>query len=352
MKKVVHLISTDVFSGAENVACQIIDIFKEDQNYEMLYASRINSNLEPLKMRNIKYYELKKFNLHYVRKMIKEVKPDIIHAHDIRASIIASLLKSKNIKIVSHVHANHMNMRKLNLKTTLYQLVSKKFSSIIWISNSAYENYYFKKKVKEKSKIIYNIISIENLLKKVQNSNIKENYDIIYLGRLVYQKNPLRIIEIVKKIKEKKSNIKVAIIGDGELNDICREKIAQYNLQNNIIMYGFINNPYEILYNSKIMIMTSRYEGTPMCALEAIALGKPIVSTPTDGIIDIVKDGETGYLSNDDNILSEKILELLTDEEKYKRFCDKTKENSFYMNDIEKYRKDINSIYEKNKCKR
>ena len=48
-----------------------------------------------------------------------------------------------------------------------------------------------------------------------------------------------------------------------------------------------------------------------MCALEAMALGVPIVSTPTDGLCELVTDGETGFLSNDDAVLAEKCTDII-----------------------------------------
>ncbi|MFR2721860.1 MAG: glycosyltransferase [Thomasclavelia ramosa] len=50
---------------------------------------------------------------------------------------------------------------------------------------------------------------------------------------------------------------------------------------------------------SKLMIMTSRTEGTPMSALESLTLGKPIVSTPTDGLNELITNNINGFLSND-----------------------------------------------------
>lgn len=63
-----------------------------------------------------------------------------------------------------------------------------------------------------------------------------------------------------------------------------------------LIFGGFRKNPYKILKNSQVMIMTSRWEGLGMCALEAMALGVPVVSTPTGGLCEIIEDGKNGFL--------------------------------------------------------
>ena len=343
-KKVVHLISTNVFSGAENVACQIINMYKDSTDYDMIYLSEIGSNKESLESRNIKYYKLKKFNYSNIKKAIEELKPDIIHAHDIRASIIASRF-SKQAKIISHVHSNHENMRKLNFKTILFNLTSINYAKIIWVSQSAIDNYYFSKKIENKSCVLYNVINSKEIEEKINSDKNEYSYDIIFLGRLTYPKDPIRLIEIIKKISIKNKTLKVAIVGNGEKYEEVSKKIEELGLTNNIKMYGFVSNPYKILKSSKIMIMTSRYEGTPMCALEAIACGVPVIATATDGLKEIVKNNKTGYLSNDDNIIVEKIDFLLNNEEFLDKIKYNVKEFNFEINSVDNYKKTIDKIY-------
>ena len=344
--RVMHLLSTNSFSGAENVACQIINLFDTDKNYNMIYCSEVNNELKKiLNGRNIEYLKLEKFNYKNIKRAVKEYNPDIIHAHDIRASIVASFF-SKKCTIISHIHSNHENMRKINLKTILYNYATKKFKKIIWVSESSLENYYFNKKIKNKSITLYNVISAEQIKLKInEDSNNYEKFDLVYLGRLTYAKNPQRLIKILKNIIGMKSDLKVAIIGSGDEEKSVVDLIKKYGIEKNIKMFGFINNPYKILDSSKIMIMTSRYEGTPMCALEAIALGKPIVSTPTDGLRDVVDSEITGFLSDNDHEIEKYILDLLNDKEKFKKISANVLEKNKIINDLSKYKDIIENIY-------
>ena len=178
-------------------------------------------------------------------------KINIIHAHDIRASIIASMFYKK-AKIISHVHANHENMRKYNLKTILYNFSTKKIDKLIWVSKSALDNYRFYNIIKDKSIVLYNIINPDEVIKKIKDDkNNYDNFDIIYLGRLSFQKNPQRLINIIEKIVEEKKDLKVAIVGNGEFEEEIRNSISEKDLSNNITMFGFVANPYKILNSSK-----------------------------------------------------------------------------------------------------
>lgn len=343
--KVLHLISTDIFSGAENVACQIIKQFETDDKYDMVYCSKIGSNKDRLDSLKIKTLPIKNFDYWSVKKAIDQYKPDIIHGHDIKASIIASMFSNK-AKIVSHIHANHENMRKFNIKTFLYSLTIKKYSKIIWVSQSALDSFYYVNMVRDESIVLYNVVDSKALLENLKKDTTDYEFDLIYLGRLNYQKNPERLIKIIKDIKVKGYNVKVAIVGTGELHESIKKLIDNFELNENVKLFGYVTNPYKILNDSKILIMTSRYEGTPMVALEAMALGKPIISTPTDGLRDIIDNDKTGFLSNDDDELSEKIIEVLSDKDKYNEWCKCVKKKNDDINNIENYCAEMRKIYE------
>ena len=91
--------------------------------------------------------------------------------------------------------------------------------------------------------------------------------------------------------------------------------------------------------------MTSIYEGTPMCALEAQALGRPIVSTPVDGLKKIIADGENGYLCNENSSFIKNILFILKNNN-IENFKDKSLFKFQKINNIENYKNIIKKIYD------
>ncbi len=312
--KVLHLLASNRFSGAENVACQIISMFREEKNIEIIYCSPDGQIQEALQERNIAFIPLVKLTAKEVKRVIKQVQPDIIHAHDMRASFMASRACGK-IKLISHIHNNNFDSRGLSLKSILYYFAAKKASHIFWVSQSSFEGYKFHKSFKEKSTVLYNIIDANALKEKMQSDKNTYAYDVVFLGRLTPQKNPHRLINVLEQVIRMRPETKAAIVGTGELEEEIKQLVKDKGLTENVIFLGFQNNPYKILHDAKVMLMTSRWEGTPMCALEAMALGIPIVSTPTDGLKDIIKDGENGYLSNSDDELTDRIMKLIDNNE-------------------------------------
>ena len=316
--RVMHLISTDVFSGAENVACQIINLFKDNQEYIMTYCTIIGKNKEALECRGINTTELDRFNLKSIKKACSSFKPNIIHAHDPKATI-AAVLTNKKQNIISHIHSNHRYMRKITLKSLIYHFyIEKHITGIIWVSNSARDEYVFAKNIPKilPSYVIQNVVD-GNQLKSIAKTD-KNNYDfdIIFLGRLEDVKDPLRFVKLIEKIKQHQE-IKAAMVGDGSLRSQVEEEINKLSLNKNIALFGNQVNPYKILLNSKILVITSKYEGMPMNALEAIACNIPVVSTPVDGLLDII---DRKYLCKTDQDFVETILKILNREEVRKHY--------------------------------
>ena len=75
-----------------------------------------------------------------------------------------------------------------------------------------------------------------------------------------------------------------------------------------------------------------------MCALEAMALGVPIVSTPVDGLKVLIDDGENGYLSDDDSEIAEKLFSIISDASLRARMSEYTLKKAKEINDVEAYR--------------
>ena len=341
MKKVLFLAASNKFSGAENVISTIITNL--NSSYEGIYCCPSGPIKEQLDDLNINYLFLKKFSFFQFKKVLLEYKPDIIHAHDYRACLLASLF-CKKYKLVAHIHVNHNMMKSKNIFSFVVKLCLKKFDNIIWVSDSAYDSFSYKDNFKKNSTILYNVIDTNKINNKIKNDNINDKFDLIFLGRLSIQKNPLRFIEIIKKLKEKKNSIKVAIVGDGDLKDDIVNKINEYNLSDNITMFGFLSNPYSVLNNSKILVMTSDWEGTPMVSLEAMSLGKPIISTPVDGMKKVIIDDYNGFISDNNDDFVKKILYCL--DKKYSDLSSNSLKRFKELNDINAYMNYIYDIYD------
>lgn len=343
--KILHVLSSNKFSGAENVACQIAGLYEHCPDVDVIYCSPEGPIREALTDRRVTFVSVgESLTMSSLKKIIKKQTPDIIHAHDMRASFIVSFVCGK-IPYVSHIHNNAFDSRGISLKSIVYYLAAKKAKHIIWVSNSAFKGYRFHKDFETKSTVLYNIIDEENLYSKMKEDRNSYDYDVVYVGRLTYPKNPQRLMKILLKVVQAMPQIKIAVIGTGELEEEILELNRELKLEDNVKFLGFQKNPLKILHDSKVMVMTSRWEGLPMCALESLALGVPIVSTPTDGLKELIVDGENGFLSNEDDVLKDSIIEIVRNNDLHDKLSKNALNTSHVINNAEHYREVLEEIY-------
>lgn len=104
----------------------------------MAYCSCDGHISKVLYEKEIKFIPLKTLNIKNLNKAIKLYRPDIIHAHDYKASFMVSLCNFKG-KIISHLHNNSPEISKLSIKSILYSLTINKYEKIIAVSDSIFK---------------------------------------------------------------------------------------------------------------------------------------------------------------------------------------------------------------------
>ena len=345
--KVMHVLNSRIYSGAEKVVCQIIKSFRDDAGMEMVYCSPDSDIVrQMLSEQDVTFLPMENMSTGELKRVIQEQKPDLIHAHDMRASFFSALCCGK-IPLVSHIHNNAYDARGLSAKTVAYLLAGFKAKHILWVSNSSFEGYAFHKLFAGKSSVLYNIIDTEAIFQKKAQDENTYDYDMIYVGRLTFQKDPQRLMRLCARLKESKPDLKVAIVGTGELEEEVRQLCEELKITENVQFLGFQTNPIKMIHDSKAMILTSRWEGTPMCALEAMALGTPVVSTPSDGMKDLIDDGINGYLTDDDAVMAEKLLSIMNDPAHRKALGHQAQIKFEAINDAPKYKQAIYDCYKR-----
>lgn len=341
--KVLHVLSSTKLSGAENVVADICMMF--EGVYKMVYCSPNGPISDSLQARSVKYISLKRFGIKEITRVIKEYKPDLIHAHDSRASVMIALL-SFGIPVVSQLHGNHENMRKITVKSLLYLLLSFRINRIIAVSPSCIDDYVFKRFVKHKTIILPNVIHYNRIELLVNNDCNSYDFDFVFLGRLSYPKNPERVARVAAEILKKNPNANFGVIGEGELKDKMVNVFNEKGVSDRVIFTGRLSFPYKALKSARCMLMCSRYEGLPIAALEAMALGIPIVSTPVDGMKLIVDHEKTGFLSEFDEKLVGFVGKLISDDDLFTEISEASKRKFTNLNSEQNYKDVLSKVYQ------
>lgn len=342
--KVMHVLNSRIYSGAEKVVCQIIHAFQGE--IEMVYCSPESDIVRKMvEGQGVTYLPMKTMSVSELSRVIREQKPDLIHAHDMRAGFFSALCCGK-IPLVSHIHNNAYDARGLSPKTVGYLLAGFRAKHIFWVSQSSFDGYAFHKLFARKSSVLYNVIDTDEIYTKLSQDSSTYDYDLIYVGRLTYQKNPQRLLRLCARLKQDKPDLKVAIVGTGDLEEELKALCRELNLEDTVHFLGFQPNPIKMVACSKAMILTSRWEGTPMCALEAMALGTPVVSTPSDGMKDLLTDGVSGYLTESDEQMAADLLKIFTQPGHRQLLAENARKKFDSLNDGEAYKQAIWTAYQ------
>ena len=340
--KVLHVLASNKYSGAENVVCQIIQMFKGE--IDMAYCSPDGEISTTLSKNSIKFLPIKKLNKKELKRVIKEYQPDVIHAHDFRASVIASNM-SKKIKVISHLHNNAPWLKKYGLKTFLYASTCKKYSKIMTVSESVFNEFLFGEKFKDKLTVLGNPINTTEIQKKAIEYEINQNFDIGFCGRLTVAKNPTLLLDIIEKVKIDFPNVRVAVVGDGELKQEFNKNIEQKSLTENVKTFGFQENPYPIIKQCKLLLLPSLWEGFGLVAVEALSLGVPVVCSRVGGLPNIVGD-DCGKLCDTIQDYCKEISKILSNGDYQKAKSIKAKNKAELLNNIAEYKNKLIKTYQ------
>ncbi|MEM3437085.1 MAG: glycosyltransferase [Nitrososphaerales archaeon] len=146
---------------------------------------------------------------------------------------------------------------------------------------------------------------------------VKDEYLVLYLGRLVKEKNLDVLIKAAPKVLKKLSNCKFILAGVGPAKEYYENMIIKNNVRNSFILQGYIEEEKIASYYaaSDVFVFPSKFETQGLTALEAMACGKPVVGADYLAIKEIVKNGYNGYLFNPDDPddCAEKIIKTINE---------------------------------------
>ena len=149
---------------------------------------------------------------------------------------------------------------------------------------------------------------------------IKKKFDerdnlVGYIGRLSEEKGVLNFVKAIPEIIKARDDLEFLIGGDGQLRDEIEKYLAHKNLNDKTELVGWIPHDKlpDYLNKLKLVLLPSYTEGLPNIMLEAMACGTPVLATPVGAIPDIIKDGETGFLmeNNSQECIAENVIRVL-----------------------------------------
>lgn len=309
MKKVIIFTPSLNIGGVEKVLLTYAELLNKHDDYEVIYlVCHMNGCLsvpDNLKIVNLNTNRLRQSFWRVVAFIRKERPNYLLVANSVTLiAILAKYLSFTNVRIIT----SHHYFPSVETKSWLDRwLVFKSYNlcyKVVAISRGIYDLLIRQGVKKHKIALIYNPINVDDIvLRSFAHVDVDNMPYILFVGRLAEVKNIKLLIDSVDYLN-KRMPISLIIVGDGpERGDL--ETFANERNLKNVYFVGAQSNPYPYIRKAKVVALSSLSEAFPTILLESLALGRTIVSTPTIGAIEILRNGQFGYLSRTYDLVSE-----------------------------------------------
>ena len=147
---------------------------------------------------------------------------------------------------------------------------------------------------------------------------IPERPRLICVGRLCEEKGQILVVRAAHLLAQRGVTFEILFAGDGPLRAPIEAEIRAHGLEDVVRILGWVDNPRvrELLLEARALVLASFAEGLPVVIMEALALGRPVISTCIAGIPELVVNSENGWLipAGDVERLADAMQEVVTSE--------------------------------------
>lgn len=327
--KLCFIIDSLEIGGANILTADLANILVENDQDVSLIALKKTNNLSLILNDNVKFIDVDLFSYKFLKRIIilyKIIKQyDIIHStleqSNFYSSLVAIFLPSA--KLICSVHGKEgvfiedmtlqKELKKKNLRK--YVIIVKYFQKFL--------NYRFNKFISlsdDTSKFLVNQRGIPDRkieriyygydLKKLENISLnneanslrerlkysKEDFVVLYLGRITYAKGLEMLIESMHILTDKYKNLKLLIVGEGELKKDLKDLTAKFGLEKEINFIGLDYDVIKYYRISDLFVLPSMSECIPLTVEEAMFLKTTVLTSDAGGLTELVKDNFNGFV--------------------------------------------------------
>ena len=292
-------------------------IFERSRGHEVWICSGSSQNGDrnhlyiPYLKRNINpYFDLRA--LFELNRTLNKLKPDVVHSHESKAGFLTRLLYKRfhSIVFVHTVHMATFHSKGNNLIQYFYALLEKfmaKRTDFLVFVSPVLQNIYFTRYIQARgqTKVLRSRVDLELFQNERQRNRENQKYVrfnlglssssklIISVGLLEKRKRPDLILESLCKTLKTDPHLNLLFLGDGQMRKRLVRKADNYGIAKKVHFMGYVSDVERWLSGANILVLASTFEGFPQIAVQAAAVGLPIVATPLEeysesGFIEIV----------------------------------------------------------------
>lgn len=297
-----------------------------------------------------------------LKKHYQAINPDVIHTHHSKAGVLGRLAASmKNSTVVHTVHiAPFVNVSVV--PRTIYivaeKIAARKCDAIISVSSGMREAYRTHSiGTSAQHFVVHSGMQLE---KFVQSEDVSANrnellaktnskFIVLMLAAFEPRKRQENFLQKAAPMLKRNPHIGIVFCGEGARRTAAEELATELGLGSQIQFLGFQPNPESFIKSADLCILTSEREGLPRVLVQYTAAGKPTVVTKLLGIEEIVKDGVSGIVMDENDLagVATKIEQLSQEPERLARLAEGAKAIDVSSWSLEKMGEEIQVVYSK-----
>jgi len=241
-----------------------------------------------------------------LRRIVRDRKIDIVHAHDYKTDLLAWLLsKTEGVTPLSTVHGwTGHTPRELRFYYPFDKWILSFFPKLIAVSTDIRDELVRCGADGSRISTVLNGIDPDAFRRDRAREDVlrgrlgvdRSSFVIGTVGRLEPQKRFDVLIDAFATLHAERPNLKLFIAGDGSLAEALNEQIVRLGLTSSCTLLGHRTDVVDLHHAFDLFVQSSDYEGTPNAVLEAMALETPIVATSAGGSAEIVRDRIDGLI--------------------------------------------------------
>jgi glycosyltransferase involved in cell wall biosynthesis len=283
------------------------DIDSSSSVYKQLDSKGVISHKIPLSRTGINPFN-DLLLLYSVWQLIKRIKPHVILSYTVKPVIYGSL--AGRLSSVPHIYAlitglgyaftdGESSVRKI-LRFVIHKLYSISLSCVnkVFFQNSDDEKLFIDLGIirHDKASCVVNGSGVD--LTRFEPVDIPETIRFLMIARLLGDKGVREYVEAARRVKKKYSDIEFVLVGwfDEKPDSITQSELDDWVDEGLLLFLGKLDDVRVAIANCSVYVLPSYREGTPRTVLEAMAMGRAIITTDAPGCRETVIDGENGFL--------------------------------------------------------
>lgn len=338
--KILEVIRQGEIGGGESHVIDLIAGFDRNEITPVVLAFTDGHMIMTLREHGIKCHVVhthKAFDFHIrkqIERIIEKEQIELIHAHGSRAAsnMLWSSLKTK-IPMLYTVHGwsfhQEQNPVIYRLRALSEKLICHYSKEVICVSDNNLESGKEAFGL-EKGTVIENGVNLKRFDASLPPSYVRkelgipaDEFIVGFAGRITLQKSPVDFVDSIAKAHQADPKIKGLLVGEGDMKQEVVKHIDKKGLQDCIYFTDFRTDIPQVLQAMDVFCLPSLWEGLSIALLEAMAMKKAVVVTPTDGTRELIRHRHNGLIVgfNQPEKLAEAYLEYKNNDE-LKSFCE------------------------------